>query len=262
MTDQSGQPVARASRSRSQAKAPELLMNGTCGPTFIDCSKPEGPLNSWVSRLQERLAMIGSTESPLIWREKATPAGRSIFRLAPWTPPHIRQRQYWAAVADCEGRQRRARDSEGHRTRNNGGQPANCDGIGRLANADSSGRDRRQEAPERSAQQRSAVERIDGDVGNSDGQRCEKALGEPRNSFAPPVQEPANCVERTHGVGGFWSEYEWLACHDGKARRTKPGLPLLAHGIPGRVAKWRGLGNAINPWLAAEVIAALRETLN
>ena len=31
--------------------------------------------------------MVGSTEYALIWREKATPAGASISRLAPWTPP-------------------------------------------------------------------------------------------------------------------------------------------------------------------------------
>jgi len=31
--------------------------------------------------------MVGSTECALIWREKVTPAGASISRLAPWTPP-------------------------------------------------------------------------------------------------------------------------------------------------------------------------------
>lgn len=31
--------------------------------------------------------MVGSTELPLIWKVKTTPAGRSISRLAPWTPP-------------------------------------------------------------------------------------------------------------------------------------------------------------------------------
>jgi hypothetical protein len=33
--------------------------------------------------LQEKLVTVGSTELPLIWKEKTTPAGRSIFRLAP-----------------------------------------------------------------------------------------------------------------------------------------------------------------------------------
>ena len=87
MTDLFGQALAPASRSRSRAKGPDLLMQGICGPTFTDSSVPDGPLSSWESRLRERLAMVGSTESPLIWRLKTTPAGMSISRLAPWTPP-------------------------------------------------------------------------------------------------------------------------------------------------------------------------------
>ena len=87
MTDLFGQALAPANRSRSRAKAPDLLMQGICGPTFTDSSVPDGPLSSWESRLRERLAMVGSTESPLIWRLKTTPAGMSISRLAPWTPP-------------------------------------------------------------------------------------------------------------------------------------------------------------------------------
>lgn len=77
---------------------------------------------------------------------------------------------------------------------------------------------------------------------------------------------------------GFWSDHEWLVCHDGKARRTLAGLPLLVDGVSGRVAlgdalpgrvsedeayhlisrvgAWRGFGNAIVPQLAAEVIGA------
>ena len=87
MTDLFGQALAPASRSRSRAKGPDLLMQGICGPTFTDSSVPDGPLSLWESRLRERLAMVGSTESPLIWRLKTTPAGMSISRLAPWTPP-------------------------------------------------------------------------------------------------------------------------------------------------------------------------------
>lgn len=56
--------------------------------------------------------------------------------------------------------------------------------------------------------------------------------------------------------GSFWSDAEWLACHDGKARRTQPGLRLLVDGMPGRVGLWRIAGNAIVAPLAAEVIAA------
>ena len=72
---------------KNEIKNQVETIRGICGPTSFDSPAPSGPLSSWVSRLQARLASIGSTESPLIWREKATPAERSMFRLAPWTPP-------------------------------------------------------------------------------------------------------------------------------------------------------------------------------
>jgi DNA (cytosine-5)-methyltransferase 1 len=59
---------------------------------------------------------------------------------------------------------------------------------------------------------------------------------------------------------GPWDQFELIPCRDGKARRIEPGLEPLAHGIPGRVAQLRGLGNAICPQIAAEFIKAFMET--
>lgn len=56
--------------------------------------------------------------------------------------------------------------------------------------------------------------------------------------------------------GSYWAGAEWIICHDGKARRTKPGLRLLVDGLPGRVDLWRVGGNAIVPAEAAEVLRA------
>ena len=81
-----GLEAAPASRSRSRAKAPVLTIQGTCGPTFIASSVPSGPLSSWENRLRERLAMVGSTEFELIWKEQATPAGVPISQLSRSTP--------------------------------------------------------------------------------------------------------------------------------------------------------------------------------
>lgn len=86
-TAPSGPAPARASRSRRRGNAEVPTIQGTCGPTSFASSVPAGPLSSWENRLRARLATVGSTECALIWREKATPAGGSISRLAPWTPP-------------------------------------------------------------------------------------------------------------------------------------------------------------------------------
>lgn len=78
-----------------------------------------------------------------------------------------------------------------------------------------------------------------------------------------------------------WAGSEWAIGADGKARRFEPGIRLLAHGVSGRMAvrrtigqgtsahqeeHWynrigvlRGFGNAIVPQVAAEVIGAYME---
>lgn len=177
--------------------------------------------------------------------------------------PHQRNRLYWLAVANGDQRGERRHDgyprgatnsrcgeawsedghaverahaargllghSNGARTdidaapggpRSATGQPDGCI----LADADSGGRDGRQEVPEREQEQRAIAERAHVRPGRN---------------------------------GSWWADAEWIVSPlDGKARRTKPGLPFLVDGLPGRVDLWRVGGNAISPILAAEVIAA------
>jgi DNA (cytosine-5)-methyltransferase 1 len=53
-----------------------------------------------------------------------------------------------------------------------------------------------------------------------------------------------------------WDHYVLVTCGDGKVRPLEPGLEPLAHGIPARVGRLRGYGNAINPYVAAAFIEA------
>lgn len=68
--------------------------------------------------------------------------------------------------------------------------------------------------------------------------------------WSGPLQVGRNCIEGEVERSGRKYRAQW---------RIKPGLSLLADGVPGRVAQLCGFGNAIVPWLAAEFIAAFME---
>ena len=65
--------------------------------------------------------------------------------------------------------------------------------------------------------------------------------------------------QRRSGVNNGWTDYEWIECTDGKARRVKPGVLLLAHRVPGRVARLRALGNAVVPQVVERIGKAMME---
>ena len=81
-TCQYGQDHAPANLSARQAKERGLLTSGTFGPHGSISSASADLALSLVNRLKRRLATDGSTLFNLTWKEKATPAGRSVFRLA------------------------------------------------------------------------------------------------------------------------------------------------------------------------------------
>ncbi len=79
-----------------------------------------------------------------------------------------------------------------------------------------------------------------------------KGLQGYRESGEQPIPEGWEGTER----------YAWTSssiyCRDGKSRRipTEPAFFPLAHGIPARVVRLRGYGNAIVPQVAAEFVKA------
>jgi hypothetical protein len=76
-----GQDHVRASLSARQAKEQGLMMSGTCGPRFTTSSASASLQSSLVSKLQAKTALVGSTLYCLTWKQRATPAGRSISAL-------------------------------------------------------------------------------------------------------------------------------------------------------------------------------------
>jgi DNA (cytosine-5)-methyltransferase 1 len=55
---------------------------------------------------------------------------------------------------------------------------------------------------------------------------------------------------------GGWGAADWLHCRDGKWRPVGPGSSPLADGVPARVGRLRGYGNAIVPQVAAAFVSS------
>jgi hypothetical protein len=86
IADLFGLEVAPANPFPSPVKAAELTTLDTSGLTSTGLFAPADRMSLWESRLRERLGTGGSMEFELIWKEVATPAGRSIYRLSRSTP--------------------------------------------------------------------------------------------------------------------------------------------------------------------------------
>ena len=77
-----GPEVALANLSAQQAKEKGLLTSGTYGRHGSISSHSASLMSSLASRLKQRLTTAGSTLFNLTWKEKVTPSGRLVYRLA------------------------------------------------------------------------------------------------------------------------------------------------------------------------------------
>jgi len=134
--------------------------------------------------------------------------------------PHLRQRLYWGAVADSMHT-----GWASWWTGPGGGQTAGGGGAVRLADAHNA--------------------RLEGRRSGRDG-AGERTTG------------PGGVGgERPRATHGGWADTDWLGCRDGRWRPVEPGTFPLADGIPARVGRLRGYGNAIVPQVAAQFVTAL-----
>lgn len=85
MSDHSGQVHAPASRSVLQARVKGKTTSVTSGLFSSTLSSPNDLQSLWVSKLQQRLASLGSMECSLTWKVSVTTQGRQLFRLVPST---------------------------------------------------------------------------------------------------------------------------------------------------------------------------------
>lgn len=112
--------------------------------------------------------------------------------------------------------------------------------------------------------------RCDGGMGDADRERLQR---ERRDSYSQGREgQDIQQAGLLNGAGteniaanphhSFWSDADWLGCRDGKFRPVEPGTFPLANGIPARVGRLRGYGNAIVPQVAAEFIKAFMGAVN
>jgi len=140
--------------------------------------------------------------------------------------PHIRQRLYWMAIAHGNERGGERLHVQSRATRQGSADTDRRSAAGRVGHT--------------------VCARLEGHAGN---------VGNGRESGRQP-EDPTGPVAPAGGRSNAWSRYV-IACDDaGDARRIEPGLVPLAHGIPARVVRVRGYGNAIVPQVAAAFIKA------
>jgi len=174
--------------------------------------------------------------------------------------PHIRQRLYWVANAEHQQHQgsisRRREESSKERERQTGQFTGHCETC-RMADSEQLGL----EGQSRHGDNGSQCRRL-----NQDTTRSTAESGSASGLVLPNSdgckQGSSSATSAGYGgtahSAGFWSDFQLIPCRDGKTRRipTEPTFFPLAHGIPARVVRLRGYGNAIVPQVAAEFIAA------
>jgi len=158
--------------------------------------------------------------------------------------PHIRQRTFFGAVrlADAERGERGSIGVRGFR------QTDGAQGAGQAAEL-AGGRDGCGLADASSQHIRRGSGKRNGSTGETESQARERERSRFDNSScrSDVWADPSD---------GFWRDADWLFCRDGKWRPVEPGTLPLAHGLPARVVRLRGYGNAIVPQAAAEFVTA------
>jgi DNA (cytosine-5)-methyltransferase 1 len=278
------QPFSVAGRGRGDKDARHLwpeflrLIKECCPPTIFGEQVASKAGREWLAGVRADLEALGYA------------VGAADLCAAGEGSPHIRQRLYWVADA-----QRGTTERHGHQLAEpQGGVQGTAqerervwydswDGSESRWLADATGKQEHEEQQGPTAVEagRRAVQPcrcgVAGGMAQSQGQQHDgrgdtrRGRGEPTDHSGmgdPDQQRLQRQQQRGDGPGervvgassvGPWDSFDLVPCADGKARRVESGTFPLAHGVPARVGRLRGYGNAIVPQVAATFVRAFLE---
>ena len=211
-----------------------------CRPTTIFGEQTSSNLGrDWLSGVRADLEALGYA------------VGAADLCAASVNAPHRRQRLYWVAYTGHGGD--RGRD---------GLRDSAPRALGTAGEDKGSGQGRQDQAGFRALDDLTDGGQVygptDGLVNTLRGGASNPDTEAKQGSDGPDFRVPGQT-----GLSDFWDQFDIAECRaiDGSTqyRRIEPGLPPVADGLPNRVGRIRGFGNAIVPQLAATFIRAFLE---
>lgn len=200
--------------------------------------------------------------------EKGYTCGAAVLPACSVGAPHKRDRLFFVAhnLAESLRTERNgerlhglgeSNQTQGSRT---AAEPTGRGDSGGLADADNTRPQGREGMPERTDKQPVGAGSVEGGLANAESKgQSHRGSGSALTQLTETSGE--GVTTRTNPHHGFWSGADWIGCRDGRFRPVEPGAFPLANGIPARVGRLRGYGNAIVPQVAAEFIKAFMRSV-
>lgn len=186
--------------------------------------------------------------------------------------PHKRDRLFFGAhrLAHTSGiNDNKRREHAEHRRQDETEQTGmGCCDVG-MAHSDDTRPQGRERVPERAYEQSTGAGSVENELAYSSQRRRGEECPDTGRRVVRNSEEGRTAGRSASGGDnttnphhGFWSDTDWLGCRDEKFRPVEPGTFPLANGVPARVGRLRGYGNAIVPQVAAEFIKAFMGAVN
>ena len=246
------QPFSNAGKKKAKRDARHLWPDfkqliAQCRPATVFGEQVASPLGrNWLSTLRSQMEAL------------AYEVGAADLCAAGIGAPHIRQRLFWVAHTEC-------RPPERHRYEIPGAQSSNQE------------REKERQRVWSDAGDGGTTGRLENSADTDRGSTYSRRhVEENQRGKAPGIERPGDAVglgdtnqqgsqgrrlrsDESAGQCSPWERVSFIECADGKARPTQPEILPLADGLPGRVGRIRGYGNAIVPQLAQVFIESFMD---